>query len=103
MKNLIVSLVALLKSLSSYRLYATYKVTYAPEDSRKPHLPVQVYHIIGHPEHLAWKSKAGNRLFTARFANDKMHIASFRSDRVLSVNFAGVTFLTQPPTKLAGV
>lgn len=102
MKNQIARISSFVKMLLSYRPYATYKVTYAPEDSRNPHLPVQVYHIIGHPEHLAWKSKAGNRLFTARFANDKNHIASFRSDRVLSVNFAGVTFLTQSPAKLVG-
>jgi hypothetical protein len=103
MKNLVASFVAFIKLLLSYRVYATYKVTYAPADSRNPLLPVQVYNIIGHPEHLAWKSKAGHRLFTARFANDKKHIASFRTDRVLSVNLSGLALLTKSPVELAGV
>lgn len=70
-----------------------FKVTYAPADSKRPELPIQTYRILAHPRKMAWRSKAKNRLFTAVSANDNQSYISFRADRVLSVNFAGVSFL----------
>jgi hypothetical protein len=72
-----------------YRFAPVYKITYAPEDSRNSHLPIQRYHIIRHPRHLAWKSQAKNRLFTALSARHAGQFNAFRADRVLSVNWAG--------------
>lgn len=80
--------------LAGYRFAAVYKVLYAPADSRNPHLPIQRYRILCHPRRLAWKSIAGNRLFTALSASNHEHYIAFRADRVLSVNFAGLTLLS---------
>lgn len=86
-------LITLIANLMASRIVPTYRVTYAPDVSRNPHLPIQSYKIAGNPKHLAWKSKAGNRLFTALLpcAN---HYAAFRADRTLSVNFSGWTLLS---------
>lgn len=81
------------------RIAPTYKVTYAPADSRNPHLPIQKYSIIEHPRKLAWKSQAGNRLFTALSAKDENQFNAFRADRVLSVNFSGWKLLTPETNK----
>mgnify|MGYP003346084599 FL=1 len=70
-----------------------FKVTYAPADSKRPELPIQTYKILQHPRNMAWKSRVGNRLFTAVSANERDHFISFRADRVLSVNFAGVSLV----------
>jgi hypothetical protein len=70
-----------------------FKVTYAPADSKRPELPIQTYKILQHPRNMAWRSKVGNRLFTAVSANERDHFISFRADRVLSVNFAGVSLV----------
>ena len=71
----------------------TYKVLYNPIDSRNPHRPIQTYSIIGNPRNRAWKSSAGNTLFTALSARNFEKFIAFRSERVLSVNFAGFTIL----------
>lgn len=89
----------LLTYILSLRIVPTYKITYAPADSRKPGLPVQVYNILGHPKNLAWKSHAGNRLFTAINARHTEKFIAFRSDRTLSVNFSGFKFLTPAVSK----
>ena len=81
------------------RIARTYVVTYAPADSRNPHLPIQKYSIIEHPRKLAWKSQAGNRLFTALSAKDENQFNAFRADRVLSVNFSGWKLLTPEVNK----
>lgn len=81
-----------LAKLIPFRIVPTYRVTYAPSDSRNPFLPIQSYEIAGNPKHLAWKSKAGNTLFTA-FMPRSGQYASFRADRTLSVNFTGWTIL----------
>jgi hypothetical protein len=81
------------------RIAPTYIVTYAPADSRNPHLPIQKYHIIEHPRKLAWKSQAQNRLFTALSAKDENQFNAFRADRVLSVNFSGWKLLTPEVNK----
>jgi len=83
----------ILNFLRQTRIAPTYTVTYAPADSRNPHLPIQKYGIIEHPRHLAWKSQAGNRLFTA-FSSRSDRFIAFRADRVLSVNFSGWKILT---------
>jgi hypothetical protein len=70
-------------------LAVVYSVLYAPKESRNPHLPIQRYTIIGNPRNQAWRSKAKHNLFTAVTA-DKGNFVSFRAERVLSVNFAGV-------------
>jgi hypothetical protein len=64
----------------------TYNVLYAPENSANCE-PIQTYKVIGHPKNAAWLSNSGNRLFTLPLAG-KNEIRSFRSERVLSVNFA---------------
>jgi hypothetical protein len=89
----------ILSTLLACRIVPTYKVTYAPADSRKPELPVQVYNILGHPKKLAWKSHAGNRLFTAVNARHTDKFIAFRADRTLSVNFSGFAFLTPKVSK----
>ena len=78
------------KHLFALRFAPVYKVLYAPAESRNPFLPVQKYKIIGNPTKLAWRSQAGKSLFTALNANDYNSYIAFRTDRVLSVNFAGV-------------
>ena len=90
----LVALVAFLGWFVGYTIAPTYKVTYAPTDSRNPHLPIQRYRIVSHPRKLAWKSHAGNRLFTALSAANHQNFIAFRADRVLSVNFAGFTLLS---------
>ena len=82
-----------LASLLAIRLVPTYKVTYAPLESRNPANPIQTYTIAGKPQNLAWKSSAGHRLFTGYSPKSKRFI-SFRADRTLSINFAGFAFLT---------
>lgn len=84
---------------TNYRIAPIYSVTYAPAESRNPHLPIQKYRVIEHPRRLAWKSKANNRLFTAVSAKENNFIA-FRADRVLSVNFSGWKLLTPEIDKL---
>ena len=64
----------------------TYNVLYAPENSANS-APIQTYKVIGHPKSAAWLSNAGNSLFTLPLAG-KNELRSFRSERVLSVNFA---------------
>ena len=64
----------------------TYNVLYAPEKSANPE-PVQTYKVIGHPKNNSWVSKDGNSLFTLPIVG-KSEVRSFRTDRVLSVNFA---------------
>lgn len=86
MKNII-------RFILSVRIVPTYKVTYAPLDSRNPNLPIQSYVILGHPNKLAWKSKSGNRLFTALSAKNHERFIAFRADRVLSINFSGASIL----------
>jgi hypothetical protein len=88
-KNLINRIAQLRNSI----LVPTYRVTYAPEASRNPHMPIQSYLIAGNPKALAWRSKAGNKLFTALLPR-KNEFASFRADRTLSVNFAGWRILS---------
>ena len=88
MKNIIKKLLAL-------RIAPTYKVTYAPEKSRKPELPIQVYNIVGNPKNLAWRSHAGHKLFTTYTANKEKRFIAFRADRVLSINFSGFTLVTK--------
>jgi len=78
---------------SQFRVVSTYRITYAPEASRDPNLPIQVYTIAGNPKNLAWRSKIGNRLFTALLPASGKY-ASFRADRTLSVNFAGWRLLS---------
>ena len=75
MKNIINKLATFIRNS---RIARTYVVTYAPADSRNPHLPIQKYSIIEHPRKLAWKSQAGNRLFTALSAKDENQ---FNADR----------------------
>jgi len=65
----------------------TYNVLYAPEEY-KSGSPIKKYKVIGNPRKAAWKSKAGNRLFTLPVKNREGEFRSFRADRVLSVNFA---------------
>jgi hypothetical protein len=89
MKNIINNI----KNLLNSTLVPTYRITYAPEVSRNPHLPIQQYTIAGNPKHLAWRSKAGNKLFTALLPR-KNEYASFRADRTLSVNFSGWALLS---------
>lgn len=86
MKNNIINFINYLRNT---RIAPVYTVTYAPIDSRNPELPIQKYNIIEHPRKMAWKSKEGNRLFTALSSNKTCHFISFRADRVLSVNFSG--------------
>lgn len=81
------------------RIAPTYVVTYAPEDSRNPHLPIQKYGIIEHPRKMAWKSQAKKRLFTAVSSHDSERFIAFRADRVLSVNFSGWKLLTPEVNK----
>ena len=90
---------SILAAILAIRIVPTYKVTYAPADSRKPESPVQVYNILGHPKNLAWKSHAGNRLFTAVNARHTEKFIAFRADRTLSVNFSGLAFLTPKVAK----
>jgi hypothetical protein len=89
MKNIINNI----KNLLNSTFVPTYRITYAPEMSRNPHLPIQQYTIAGNPKHLAWRSKAGNKLFTALLPR-KNEYASFRADRTLSVNFSGWALLS---------
>lgn len=84
-------------ALTAISIVPAYRVTYAPEDSSKPELPIQTYLIAGNPKDLAFRSKAGNRLFTALLPR-KNEFASFRADRTLSVNFAGWRILTPKQT-----
>ena len=91
MKNNIANL---LNNLRNARIVSTYKVVYAPEKSRNPHLPIQSYNIIGHPRNQAWRSNAGHRLFTARMAGNHQSFASFRAERVLSVNWSGFAIVS---------
>lgn len=81
------------------RIAPTYVITYAPADSRNPHLPIQKYGIIEHPRKMAWKSQAQNRLFTAVSSHDSERFIAFRADRVLSVNFSGWKLLTPEVNK----
>lgn len=83
----------LINFLRNCAFVPVFKVTYAPADSRRPELPIQTYRILAHPRKMAWKSKAKNRLFTAVSASDHENYISFRADRVLSVNFAGVSLV----------
>ena len=64
----------------------TYNVLYAPENSANCE-PIQTYKVIGHPKNNSWVSKDGNSLFTLPIVG-KSEVRSFRTDRVLSVNFA---------------
>ena len=89
MKNIMTNI----KNLLNSTFVPTYRITYAPEMSRNPHLPIQQYTIAGNPKHLAWRSKAGNKLFTALLPR-KNEYASFRADRTLSVNFSGWALLS---------
>jgi hypothetical protein len=82
----------LFKNLTSKFISPKYIVTYAPEKSRRPDLPIQQYQIIGRPNQ-GWKSSANKRLFTAVNANNGEYL-SFRADRVLSINFSGFKVLT---------
>ena len=91
---IILLILALVGGLISAGFIApTYKVLYNPIDSRNPHRPIQTYSIIGNPRNRAWKSSAGNTLFTALSARNFEKFIAFRSERVLSVNFAGFTIL----------
>lgn len=83
----------LINKILNYKLVKTYDVLYAPEVSRNPD-PVQVYRIIGHPSRLGWRSKAGHKLFTAIVLNRSRAFSAFRADRVLSVKFSGLTFVS---------
>jgi hypothetical protein len=97
MKNILTKIATFIRNS---RFAPVYTVTYTPEDSRNPHLPIQKYSIVEHPRKLAWRSKAGNRLFTALSA--KHHeFNSFRADRTMSVNFSGIKFLSPKLNKLA--
>lgn len=89
----------LIQFIKNSRFAPVYTITYAPADSNNPHLPIQQYRVIEHPRRLAWRSKAGNRLFTALSAKGKK-FNSFRADRTLSVNFSGVKFLNPDLNKL---
>ena len=80
-------------ALTQCQIVPTYYVTYAPEKSQNSFLPIQVYLIAGNPKDLAWRSKVGNRLFTALLPI-KNRFASFRADRTLSINFAGWRLLS---------
>ena len=95
MKN---KLQSLFNSILSMRVVAAYRVTYAPEVSERPELPIQTYLIAGNPKHLAWRSQAGNKLFTALLPR-RNRCASFRADRTLSVNFAGWRILSAGQAK----
>ena len=88
MKNII-------KKILNFRIAPTYKVTYAPETSKKSELPIQVYNIVGNPKNLAWRSHAGHKLFTAYTADKQKHFIAFRADRVLSINFSGLTLVAK--------
>jgi hypothetical protein len=90
----------LIQFIKNSRFAPVYTITYAPADSRNPHLPIQKYSIVEHPRKLAWRSKAGNRLFTALSAKHHQ-FNSFRADRTLSVNFSGIKFLSPELNKLA--
>jgi hypothetical protein len=81
-----------------FAVMPTYKVTYAPENSRST-APIQDYRIVGHPRKLAWRSHSGHRLFTALSAANHERYIAFRADRVLSINFAGFTLLS-PRTRV---
>lgn len=94
MKQTIKIITSALNSVRNARLALTYKVVYAPMNSRRPELPIQTYNIIGHPRNQAWRSNAGNRLFTARLAGDHQSFASFRADKVLSVNWSGFAIVS---------
>jgi hypothetical protein len=96
MKNILNKIVTFIRNS---RIARTYIVTYAPADSRNPHLPIQKYSIIEHPRKLAWKSQAQNRLFTALSAKNTNQFNAFRADRVLSVNFSGWKLLTPEVNK----
>lgn len=89
MKN---NMLSKLAKLVPFRIVPTYRITYAPDNSRNPFLPIQSYKIAGNPKHLAWKSKAGNTLFTALMPRTGQ-FATFRADRTLSINFSGWTLL----------
>lgn len=93
MKNKLQNMFNSALSLAQLRVVAAYRVTYAPEQSQRPELPIQVYTIVGNPKRLAWRSKAGNKLFTALMPR-RNTFASFRADRTLSVNFAGWRILS---------
>ncbi len=96
---LIISIVALIGAFKSGFIVPTYKVLYNPIDSRNQHRPIQSYTIVGNPRNRAWKSSAGNTLFTALSARNFEKFIAFRSERVLSVNFAGFTVLTPKARK----
>lgn len=89
----------LIQFIKNSRFAPVYTITYAPADSSNPHLPIQQYRVIEHPRRLAWRSKAGNRLFTALSAK-RHQFNSFRADRTLSVNFSGIKFLNPDLNKL---
>jgi len=93
MKNKLQALFNSTLALTQLRVVAAYRVTYAPEQSERPELPIQVYTIVGNPKKLAWRSQAGNKLFTALMPR-RNRFASFRADRTLSVNFAGWRILS---------
>lgn len=99
MKNIINSVINFVRNS---RIAPVYTVTYAPANSRNPHLPIQKYGVIEHPRKLAWKSKAGDRLFTALSSKDSSRFIAFRADRVLSVNFSGWKLLTPEINKQVG-
>lgn len=97
---LIIAVLAIIGSLISSGFIApTYKVLYNPIMSRNPARPIQSYTIVGNPRHRAWKSSGGNTLFTALSAHNHEKFIAFRSERVLSVNFAGFTVLTPKARK----
>lgn len=80
---------------NALRIAPVYTVTYAPADSRNPHLPIQEYAVVEHPHKRAWRTKAGHRVFTSLRFNDPGHFITFRADRVVNISFSGWKLL--PP------
>jgi len=79
---------------NGYRFIPTYRVTYAPADSRHPNLPVQRYNVIGHPVTHKWTSAAGNAVFTAIDTSRDKEYLTFRFSRVRKVRFSGFAVLS---------
>lgn len=75
-----------LSNLTKY-FTPTYNVLYAPDVSESS-APIQTYKVLGNPKAAAWKSSAGNRLFTLPVRNRQEEFRSFRADRCLSVTWA---------------
>jgi len=65
----------------------TYVITYAPESARNSPNPIKHYSVLGNPTRNAFTTAEGKVCFRARVANRQGEIRTFRSDRVLSVNF----------------